>query len=145
MRESSNTKFLVQTKCPKRLFSKIDSFPENVAIDITLETNRDKDYDKMSKAELPSRRFQAFEEFRHATKFVTIEPILRFDENKILSWMKKLEPSRIYVGYESKGLAKKYHLPEPSLKETEDLMKTLKDEGFNVYKKYMRRAWWETL
>jgi len=136
--------FLVQTKCPRMLFSKACSFSQNVAIDITLETNRDEDYDKISSAELPSKRFQAFLEFRHPRKFVTKEPILKFDKDVIVSWMRRLAPSRIYVGYESKGLAKKFGFPEPALNETTDLTKTLGDECFTVYRKLMRKAWWET-
>jgi len=138
------TNFLVQTKCPRMLFSKAGSFPQNVAIDITLETNRDEGYDKISNAELPSKRFQALLDFRHPRKFVTMEPILKFDKAVIVSWMRRLKPSRIYVGYESKGSAKKFRFPEPSLNETADLMKTLRDECFTVYRKLMRKAWWET-
>lgn len=37
----SDRKFLIQTKNPRELFSKVKSFPDNVYLDVTLETNRD--------------------------------------------------------------------------------------------------------
>lgn len=133
--------FLIQTKNPHELFSKVNSFPENVYLDITLETNRDEDYRRISEcAPLPSERFKAFLTFKHPHKFLTIEPIFDFDEEIFLSWVKQLDEDgsldRVYIGYESKGICKKLGLPQPPLFKTKDFINKLR-EFVTVYPKSM--------
>lgn len=144
IRELPDRNFLIQTKDPEKLLAKIKTLPKNISLDVTLETNRDKDYRKISKkAPLPSKRFQAHLKFQHPTKFLTIEPIFDFDESIFLDWIPALNPDRVYIGYESKGVSKKYQLPEPSLAKTMNFIDQLRAANITVYTKLLRKAWWE--
>lgn len=143
IRHLSDRRFLIQTKNPRELFNKVNSFPDNVYLNVTIETNRDEGYRAISKnAPLPSERYKAYLEFKHPHKFLTIEPIFDFDEDIFLEWVKQLSPKRVYIGYESKGVSRRYRLPEPSLAKTQHFIKEL-DQFVPVYVKLLRRAWCE--
>ncbi len=131
IREHPDKVFLFQTKDPACL-SKYD-FPNNVLLSITLETNRDEGYREISKAPLPSKRYQDFLKLKFHNKIVTIEPIQPFDMEKFADWIKKLSPKRVYIGYDSKNC----NLPEPSLEKTEELVSIL-TKFTNVKKKLMK-------
>jgi len=88
IRQLPDRNFLIQTKDPGTLFNKISSFPGNVTLDITLETNRDENYRNISQAPLPSERFRAHLEFHHPKKFLTVEPIFDFDSEILLDWIR---------------------------------------------------------
>jgi hypothetical protein len=111
--------FFFQTKDP-RCFQKYQ-FPKNVILGITLETNRDKDYNLVSKALIPSKRVLEFIKVEHPRKTITIEPIIKFDLIPLINMVKLIKPIRVYVGYDTK----RSHLNEPKLAETNQLIEML--------------------
>lgn len=112
--------FFFQTKNP--IIFNDYYFPKNCLLGITLETNRDNIYDLISNAPLPSKRFKDFLDIDFDKKVITIEPILKFDLEILVSWLKELNPERIYLGFDTK----KTNLPEPTLQETMNLYNELK-------------------
>ena len=97
----------------------------------TFETNRDSGYRRVSKAPLPSQRFQDFLELAWPRKALVMEPILKFDLKVVLNCVKKLAPEAIFIGMESKRST----LPEPSPSEVERLHRELQRMGFKTYHK----------
>ena len=131
--------FLLQSKNPA-VFKKYEPLPENVVLDITLETNRDEGYRGISKAPLPSKRFKDYLKVEHPRKFVTIEPVLDFDLKTFVSWIRRIKPERVYLGYDSKNC----RLPEPPLQKVLALESELK-KFTKVKRKLFREAYSEPL
>ncbi|MEM3798164.1 MAG: hypothetical protein QXY74_07005 [Candidatus Bathyarchaeia archaeon] len=129
--------FLLQTKNPI-VFKYYEPFPPNVVLDVTLETNRDEGYRLISKAPLPSKRFIGYLSVNHPRKFLTIEPVLEFDMDEFVSWIRRIKPERVYLGYDSKNS----YLPEPELQKVLELERRLK-AFTRVKRKLFRKAWWE--
>jgi hypothetical protein len=129
--------FLIQSKNPAT-FNRV-KFPKNVILGSTIETNRDDLYEGISKAPLPSRRFEDFLRVNHPYKMVTCEPIIDFDVDVMLKWIEKINPVMIWIGYDSK----KNYLPEPELEKVKALHWELAKRGFIVILKTIRPAWWE--
>ena len=111
-----------------------DDFPPNLWLGITLETNRNTGYDKISKAPVPSVRFEQARLLR--PDIVTIEPILDFDMEVFVWMIRLLAPRVVYIGYDTK----KCGLPEPPLAKAIQLVAKL--HQFTTVKwKLMREAW----
>ena len=53
---------------------------------------------------------------------ITIEPIMKFDLEILVEWVQLLKPIWVWVGYDTKNTG----LPEPTLKETYELIDKLK-------------------
>jgi len=130
------TKFLFLTKNPVR-YTEFD-FPKNAWLGATIETDKDIGYTKISKAPLPSVRINAMIDLKYPQKFISIEPILNFTDNFHLL-IKRIDPQIIYVGYDNYN----NKLPEPRLAKTRNLIRQLREYGFVVYEKSIRRAWYE--
>lgn len=135
IRHEQNKTFLIQSKDPKT-FNRI-IFPKNVILGTTLETNRDELYEGISQAPKPSRRYEDFLEVKHGLKMVTIEPVMDFDMNVMVSWIENISPCMIWLGYDSG----KNHLPEPKLEKVKNLYWELGCLGFVVVLKTIRKAW----
>lgn len=133
------TTFLLQSKNP-RCFHRY-RFPKNVILGTTIETNRDELAKTISKAPPPSRRYKNMIKLNHPRKLVTIEPILDFNLETSVSWIKKIDPEVVYVGYDSHW--KNNRLPEPPLEKTLKLIDLLRLYNVTVRPKLMRKAWWE--
>ena len=131
-----NTFFLFLTKNPSR-YHDFD-FPENAILGATIETDKDMIYKEISKAPKPSERIRAMTELNWDAKFLSIEPILDFTP-KFWKKIEKINPFMIYIGYDNYS----YKLPEPTLDKTLSLIKKLRDNGFLVFEKTIRRAWYE--
>jgi len=86
---------------------------------ITLETNRNT---PCSKAPSPTLRYYAFTKLKGFEKIVSIEPILDFDLDVFVTWIKHINPKFVSIGADSKG----HNLPEPSKEKIEALIKELK-------------------
>jgi hypothetical protein len=134
--ERSDRTFFFQTKDPQ-VFEKYD-FPENVMLGITLETCIDFNYEQISKAPLPSARFQRFADLDcENKKVVTIEPILNFDyQEHFLAALTIIGPERIYIGYDTK----RTHLHEPRLEKVKSLIAAL-SKFAKVKTKLLREPW----
>jgi len=131
-----NTFFLFLTKNPLR-YHDFD-FPENAILGATIETDDNEVYAGISKAPKPSERIKAMMELDWDAKFVSVEPILDFS---LRFWEKieRINPLMVYIGYDNYG----HKLPEPTLDRTLSLVKKLRDDGFLVLRKTIRRAWHE--
>jgi len=138
MKANPDKTFLLQSKNPKT-FMKI-RFPKNVILGVTLETNRDALYEGISKAPLPSQRYRDFLKVDHPYKMVTCEPIIDFDVDVMVGWIRNVNPVMVWVGYDSK----RNYLPEPELEKVKEFHWWLGKLGYVVILKTVRRAWWQT-
>ncbi len=137
--ELTNKTFFMQSKDPLFFERYNDILPKNLIIGITLETNRDKGYERISKAPKPTQRAKDFIQVKHPRKFVTIEPILQFVLFRFIDMLVKINPERIYIGYDTK----KTHLYEPELDRTLILIEELRNKGYLVKEKLLRERWSE--
>ena len=96
IRSEPDKTFLIQSKDPKT-FNRV-IFPKNVILGTTLETNRDKLCEGISKAPKPSRRYKDFLEVKHQPKMVTIEPVMDFDLNVMIDWVENINPCMVWLG-----------------------------------------------
>ncbi len=135
IRQERNKTFLIQSKDPET-FNRI-TFPKNVILGTTLETNRDDLYEGVSQAPKPSQRYEDFLKIRHSLKMVTIEPVIEFDMDGMVSWIENINPCMVWLGYDSG----KNRLPEPELKKVKELYWQLGQKGFMVVLKKIRKAW----
>ena len=139
IKDNPKTTFILQSKNPQCFLREI-SYPDNVVLGTTIETNRDT-YE-YSRAPAPIYRYEAMLDIEHR-EYVTIEPILDFDLNILLKWVAEIKPEFVYVGYANPlWKAKKLKLPEPSLEDTELLIAKL--SGITeVRVKTLRKGWCE--
>ena len=128
--------FLLQSKEPACFTNILERLPENTILMSTLETNRDAGYSAVSKAPLPSQRFQDFLRLACPRKALVMEPILDFDLGVILEWATKLKPEAIFIGLESK---RKCRLAEPTDSEIKGLHTELQKLGFRTYDKAQKK------
>ena len=139
IRESPEAEFLFMTKNPQRYMGIASAIPNNVVLGATIESDRD--YIALSKAPNQSDRLTAMRQLigtLPTRRFVSIEPILDFNLDPFVEQLSKIKPWAVAVGYDNW----KHKLPEPSQERTNALISAL--ETFTtVYKKTIRRAWWE--
>ena len=122
-RRCPNKIYYFQSKAPSYFEDFLDYFPENVYLLTTLETNRDEGYEKISKAPKPSERFKQFIKLEYPRKILTIEPIMDFNLDIFVEWVRTISPKMVYIGYNSKP--KQVKLPEPPLQKTLKLKREL--------------------
>ena len=110
--------YLFLTKNPSRYYEFIGSFPRNLVLGATIETNRSY---QVSNAPPSVERYYAMSNFRRKNKLISIEPILDFDLEELVKWMKEIRPRIVYLGYDN------YYnnLPESSAEKTKSLIKDL--------------------
>lgn len=129
--------FYFQTKDPRCLNQYLDVFPKNnVILLTTLETNRDEGYHEISKAPVPSKRYEAFKDIEWPRKMITIEPIMSFDIEVFLEWVKAVQPECVWIGYNSRP--NQVRLNEPSFEKTKLFVQELRRYGITVKEKEMR-------
>lgn len=134
LRKHTSTQFMMQSKDPRCFIG--EDIPENVYIGTTIETNRDTE--SISKAPNPSDRYQAMLLIDHPKKYVTIEPILDFDYNNMVSWIYEIHPQVVWIGYDNHDC----HLHEPPLSKVRALINAI-ESVTAVNRKNIRRAWYE--
>ena len=126
------TKFLLQTKDPKRvigtLFDTGLELSENIYFGTTIETNRSYPF---SKAPIPRERFKYLAAYPHPHKFLSIEPICDFDLETMLRWVELIAPEIIEIGADNY----KHRLPEPDWVKVQALLKGLRELGPAVIEK----------
>lgn len=96
--QSPDSTFLFLTKNPRKYKDFLDSLPDNVVLGATLESN--KEY-PVSKAPSPFQRYRSMAEISFEHKLVCIEPIMDFDLETFVQWIKDIRPSVVYVGYDN--------------------------------------------
>ena len=126
--------YLFQSKNPARFVEFLDMLPKNSIIATTLETNRD--YNGISKAPSPSERYKDFLSIKYKRKMVSIEPVIDFDLDEFLFWIKKIKPEFVSIGADSKN----NDLKEPSSKKINDLIKGMENCAEIRIKKNLKRV-----
>jgi len=133
--------YYFQSKAPSIFNRYLDWFNGNqdkVMLLTTLETNRDEGYGNISKAPLPTTRFQDFLDLEYSHKVVTIEPVLDFDLEVFLTWMRLLKDQGtleyVWFGFDSKNC----DLPEPSAEKAQRFVDELQAYGIEVRGKTLR-------
>ena len=128
--------WFLQSKNPQYFETFLKTLPENTILLTTLETNRDADYDKVSKAPPPSVRYEMFKHLDYPKKIVTIEPIMDFDLEVFVEWIVSIKPLAVFIGYNSHPTVP---LTEPDMEKTLDLIVALKNKGIRVLTKELRK------
>ncbi|MBA7630819.1 hypothetical protein ES703_38344 [subsurface metagenome] len=124
IREFPETNFLIQTKNPVQIFDWWHDWsirlPDNVVFGTTIESNRNYN---LTKAPPPVDRFRYLTGYPHPRKFLSIEPIMEFDLDTLVSWVRMLQPDIVEVGADNYH----HHLPEPPWEKVEELLKRLRE------------------
>lgn len=117
-----DNKYLFQTKNPFKIWSWIKGhgMPKNSIIGTTIETNRDTT--DISLAPLPSERVNFMTKI-DLPKMVTIEPVMKFDLEELVTMIRTIKPEWANIGADSKN----YKLPEPTWEEVQNLIYRLKE------------------
>jgi len=133
-------KYLFQTKNPRRYFDFTEYFSnKNQYLGITLETNRW--YHSMGYAPVPKIRVDHFANFFAMNRFLTIEPIMDFDDFIFIPAIKEINPHFVNIGADSG----KNNLPEPEPEKIIELISELKKFTKVQLKKNIKRIIGETL
>ena len=127
-RKADRTVFLFQTKNPAR-FRGFKISP-NFMIAATIETNR---YSRrtMGDAPAPAMRAVEMQDLPSKAKMISIEPVMRFDEEIMVAWITGIAPLFVSIGADSKG----HGLPEPTAEEAESLIARIEAAGIEVVRK----------
>lgn len=137
-RNNPESMFLIETKNPKRYCEIMGrNIPKNIVLGVTIESNRD--YSSVSFAPTQISRLHWMLFKTENPIFISIEPILDFDLELFVQWIKRIRPWAVAVGYDNYN----NKLPEPELYKTEKLIEELEKAGIKVYRKTIRKAWWE--
>ena len=112
-----NNTYLFQTKNPKRFHQFFNRFPRKCIYGTTIETNRNF---SISKAPKMLDRVKAMKEL-YGRKMVTIEPIMDFDLEELVSLIKSIGVEFVNIGADSK----EHNLQEPSWNKVQLLIKEL--------------------
>jgi hypothetical protein len=118
VKRSPSSMFLFLTKNPKKYSDFLDLFPENVVLGATLESNIEY---SVSKAPKPIERYRSMADIQFSHKLLCIEPIMDFDLETFVQWIKEIRPSIVYVGYDNYN----NKLTEPSKTKTQELISQL--------------------
>jgi len=136
-----DTTFLFLTKNPIAYLWLIEegaNIPYNTILGATIESNRN--YPNISKAPPQHERLTAMRNLAHRYPkyklFISIEPVLDFDVELFVQWLKRIAPWAVAVGYDNYG----NKLPEPPLRKVEELINHV-EKFTRVYRKTIRRAW----
>ena len=119
IKKSPTSNFLFLTKNPGRYREFLDFYPENLVLGATIETNRDY---HVSQAPTTAERYKAMVELPYRNKLISIEPIMDFDLETFVQWIREIEPVLVHVGYDNYN----NNLPEPSLSKTYQLIDQLR-------------------
>ena len=118
IKKSPTSNFLFLTKNPKHYYGFLDLYPENVFLGVTIETNRDYSF---SKCPTIYERYKYMRDLPFKNKVVSIEPIMDFDPEIFVQWLRDIGPFLVHVGYDNYN----NDLPEPTLSKTKQLIDTL--------------------
>lgn len=130
--------YYFQSKRPAYFQAFLGEFPESVILLTTLETNRDEGYRAVSEAPVPTERFKQFMGLEYRRKVITIEPLMDFDPETFLSWVKAIAPEYVWIGFNSRP--KQVRLPEPSTVKVAEFLGMLKTAGVQVRGKDLRSS-----
>lgn len=130
------TAYYFQSKRPAYFIPFVEHFPDSAIILTTLETNRDTGYSNVSKAPLPSLRYEQFLQLPYDRKVITIEPIMEFDLEIFLSWIVSLKPEYVWLGFNSRP--KQVVMLEPSEDKVRQLIEGIRNQNIKIIGKELR-------
>jgi DNA repair photolyase len=126
-------KYLFQSKNPQRFAEFKDYFPPNCVLGTTIETNWCL---TISKAPLTSNRITSIIHTKTFNKtMISIEPVIDFDRNILLEWIKLASPEFVSIGADSQN----HHLQEPKKEDIEWLIGEMRKFTEVVVKDNLRR------
>ena len=131
--KASPAKFLLLTKNPERY--RYFNIPKNCTLGCTVESDITHFKSKAPPTGLRLAFMETLNCFNENPRMLSIEPILKFTPafaGEILS----VKPKVVAIGYDNYN----NHLPEPTLAETEELIKILEKRHIKVYRKTIREA-----
>ena len=110
-------------------------FPPRTILGTTLETNRE--YGQSANAPWTWARVAGFMDVRlnRFQKMVSIEPIMAFEFEIFLKWLKMINPAFVSIGADSKG----HKLPEPTVEELDAFIIALRRYTPVLLKKNLSR------
>ena len=119
--------YLFQSKNPVGFFEW--RFPLNTILCTTIES--DIDYPEISKTPSVNERALAMTKLSKAgyKTMVTIEPILDFNPNMLMDYIKSIKPDYLNIGADSKG----HKLPEPSPDKLKYFIEQIKELPIQLY------------
>lgn len=132
MKDNPETTFLWQTKNPEGYHDFYDCLAPNMIAGVTIES--DFVPSNISFAPAPYLRAKAMIELDFPNKFVSVEPVMRFNRKLLARWLLDIKPIAVAIGYDNHHK----HLPEPSLNDVKTLIIDLKAHGIKVIKKKLR-------
>jgi protein gp37 len=118
IKQSPSSNFLFLTKNPKRYMEFLDLYPENVVLGATIETNRDY---PVSKAPATVERYGFMKKLPFKNRIISIEPIMDFDLETFVNWVKEINPVMVHIGYDNYN----NNLVEPEISKTKQLIDQL--------------------
>lgn len=113
--------YLFQSKNPARFEDFLDILPKNSILGTTIETDKYRIHGIVTLAPDPLERATALAELKWNRKFVSIEPIMEFDIDTMVKWIRSIRPAFISIGADSK----RSNLPEPSPEKVRKLIEEL--------------------
>jgi hypothetical protein len=128
--------YFFQSKRPGYFAPFLSDLPTNAIILTTLETNRDKGYRQISKAPVPTVRYKQLLSLDYPRKVVTIEPVLDFDLEVFVDWIKSINPEYVWLGYNSRP--KQVQMPEPDEEKMVRFIIELKKNNIHIKFKELR-------
>ena len=115
VREFPETSFLLMSKHPGMFWYWHLSYPDNLYLGTTIETNRDYG---LTRAPPPGIRKQFLAASDHPKKLLSIEPICDFDLEELGKWVEEIRPAIIEIGADNY----RNDLPEPPWEKVEKLL-----------------------
>ena len=136
--------YLFQTKNPEKFFNFRNKFPKNTVLCTTIETNRTRRFDiKYDISDAPNvhDRIKSLSSnpMKNFKKAITIEPIMDFDLDELVSMIERVKPEWVAIGADSKN----HNLPEPSEEKIQALIDELNKFTDVRIKDNLKRLWKE--
>ena len=132
--EWAQNTFIFQSKNPARFSEFVTKIRTRSILGTTLETNRGYEIEHGPPV---WARAASFMDGRvdHFKKMVSIEPIMAFDFDIFLKWIRDLKPTFVSIGADSKG----HNLPEPTASELDNFVVALREVTEVKLKKNLAR------
>lgn len=127
--------FLLQSKNPQRFRRFSGEYPESSIFGTTIETDDLEVYKGISRAPDPIERAKAMVSMSDMfhRRFVTVEPVMKFNRENLLELLKKVDPEFVAIGADSCNTIPDEK--EPSMHSVFNLVYDLSASGIKVYVK----------
>ena len=128
-------KYLFQTKEPKRVIEFKHFLPKETVICSTVESNRFYKDIMRNSPKIEDRIYALRKLSNEFDIYITIEPVLDFDTDILVSLLKEVMPKQVNIGADSGG----HKMPEPSKEKLLNLIEQLSKFTKVVHKKNVKR------